>query len=106
MEGATHLHETPLGAQRAVPLLRRPGYAGWLLALVLACSAYAVFASGATWIPEASRVEVGIAVGVLLAGLGLASGELGAARSPLAWAGAAVLALYALFSAISVPWSI
>jgi O-Antigen ligase len=107
MEGATNLtRDVDLGGQGIVPLLRRPGYAGWLLALVLACSAYAVFASGATSIPEDSRVQVGIAVAVLLAGLGLASGELGAARSPLAWAGAAMLAFYALFSAISVAWSI
>ncbi len=92
--------------ERVGPALRAPGYAGWVLAAVLACIAYAAFAGGATTIPEQSRTEYGIAAALLLAGLGLASGTLGAARSPLAWAGVGLLALFAFYSALSVGWSI
>lgn len=89
-----------------MPALAAPGFAGWTLALVLACVTYAAFAGAATAIPEESRVQVGLAAAVLLAALGLASGALGVARSPLAWAGAGLLALFALYSTLSLTWSI
>lgn len=85
--------------------LAAPGVGGWLLALLLACCAYAAFASGATAVPDESRLQAGIAAALVLAGLGLATGSLGAARSRLAWAGAGLLAAFALWSAISVGWS-
>ena len=91
--------------ERVRPALAAPGLAGWMLALLLACATYAAFAGGAAAIPAESRVQVGVAFAALLAGLGIASGALGAARSPLAWAGVALLGLFALFSALSVSWS-
>ncbi len=86
--------------------LRLPDYAGWLLIGALACLAYAAFANGSSTIPEESRLQVAIAAGVLAAGLGLAAGALVPARSPLAWTGVGVLAGFALYSALSVGWSI
>ncbi len=94
----------PRGGVAAV--LAAPGAGGWLLALLLACCAYAAFASGATTVPEESRLQAGIAAALVLGGIGAAAGALGAARSPLAWAGAGLLALFGLWSALSVGWSL
>src|SRR5262249_49150718 len=96
----------PAAVEGAISQLRRPGAAGWLLALVFACIVYAAFASGATSIPEDSRVQVGLAVAVVGAGIGVAAGVRGPGRSALAWAGAGLLGVFALLSAVSVVWSI
>ncbi len=92
--------------QTITRVITRPGYAGWLLALLFACVAYAGFANGATSIPEETRVQIAIALGILAAGVGLVTGAVGVARSPAAWAGVGLLGLFALVSAISVIWSL
>ena len=86
--------------------LAAPGFAGWLGILVFACIAYAVFADGAAAIHEEGRVQVALAVAALLSGIGLATGALGFARSRPAWVGAGCLAVFALFCALSVVWSV
>jgi O-antigen ligase/polysaccharide polymerase Wzy-like membrane protein len=86
--------------------LEAPGYAGWLLFGALAACAYAAFDHGATTVAQDSRSQLALAAGLLVTGVGIARGELGAARSPLAWAGAGLLACFAAFCALSVIWSI
>jgi tetratricopeptide (TPR) repeat protein len=86
--------------------LTAPGYAGWLLIGVFAAIAYAAFADGAAAVPEESHVQLALAAAVLLAGIGVAVGELGAARAPLAWAGTGSIAGFALYCALSVQWSL
>ncbi|MEA2998718.1 MAG: hypothetical protein QOK17_551 [Sphingomonadales bacterium] len=98
-------YRRPSGA-RIADLVAAPRLAGWLSILIFCCLAYAAFANGATAIHEESRVQIGLAAAVLVAAAGLATGALGVARSALAWAGAAGLAGFTLFCAISVSWSI
>jgi O-antigen ligase len=86
--------------------LGAPGYAGWLLFGALAACAYAAFDHGATTVAQDSRSQLALAAGLLVTGIGIARGELGAARSPMAWAGVGLLAAFAVFCAISVIWSV
>jgi tetratricopeptide (TPR) repeat protein len=99
-------HRRPNALSRTTDLVVAPGLAGWLSILIFCCLVYAAFADGAAAIQEESRVQVGLAVALLIAAAGLATGALGIARSALAWAGAGALACFALFCAISVTWSV
>lgn len=77
----------------------RPGAAGWLLAGLLVLCLAAAFTSGGIGVPEESRLQVGVAVGVLLAGVALAAGALRTPVVPGVWAAAALIALLGVWSA-------
>jgi O-antigen ligase len=87
-------------------VLAAPGFAGWLLALLLTACAYAAFASGAIDGNDAARLEVGVAAAAVAGGVGLGAGILSWGRAPLAWTGVALLGLFALWSAVSIGWSV
>lgn len=89
-----------------LPALQAPGYPGWLLLGVLGVIAYAAFANGATAVEEESRVQIALAGGLIGCGIGVAIGELGAARSRLGWGAVGLLAAFAVFCALSEGWSI
>ena len=81
--------------------------AGVLLAALVAAVAYAAYADGAVGIPEETRVQVGLAAVGLLAAVGwLWTGALRPRASGLAWAGLGLLAAFAVWSAVSVLWSV
>ena len=97
------------------PLLRARSLAarlGWeapaALALALGIAAtYAAFASGATGLPEESRLQVAIAAISVTAVAGLMFGRrLQAAASPAAYAGLGLLGLFAAWCGLSLVWSI
>ncbi len=77
-----------------------------LLALLLACL-YAAFAHGAVGLPEETRLQVGVAF-VAIAAAAAALGRTGLrVRAPhLAWAGVGALTLFAVWSAVSIAWSV
>jgi O-Antigen ligase/Tetratricopeptide repeat len=81
------------------------GFGPWLLALLALGMAYAAFAGGAIQIPEETRLQVGVAAAGGLAGVGVAVGGLRVPGAGLAWAAVALLAAFALWSALSVAWS-
>ena len=81
------------------------GLGAWLLALLVFAGVFAAFNNGATAIPQESRLQVGIAAIGLVCGVGLAAGALRAGRSSLAWFSVAVLASFAIWSALSTLWS-
>ncbi len=81
------------------------GLGAWLLALLVFAGIFAAFNNGATAIPQESRLQVGIAAIGLVCGVGIAAGALRAGRASLAWFGVAVLASFALWSALSTLWS-
>ncbi len=93
-------------AQRAAAVAAAPGYAGWLMAFLLAACAYAAFANGAIAGDDEARLQVGVAATVVFGGIGLGAGALAWGRAPLAWCGAALVALFALWSALSLDWSV
>ena len=76
-----------------------------LVALLLACL-YAAFAHGAVGLPEETRLQVGVALTAMVASaVVLSRAGLRVRASPLAWAGVAALALFAVWSAASIAWS-
>ena len=86
----------------------RPSRAPWALGLGLAVAVlYAMFANGAIGIPQESRLQIGVAVlafatlAVLLYGRGLR-----VAGAPLALPGIALLAAFAVWSGLTIAWSI
>ena len=81
------------------------GLGTWLLGLLVLSGLFAAFNNGATAIPEESRLQVGIAATGLVCGIGLSAGALRAGGSPWAWLGVALLAAFALWSALSAAWS-
>jgi O-antigen ligase/polysaccharide polymerase Wzy-like membrane protein len=81
------------------------GLGSWLLALLVFAGLFAAFNNGATSIPQESRLQVGIAATGLVCGVGVAAGALSVGRGALAWAGVALLAGFALWSALSAAWS-
>src|SRR4051794_23589493 len=93
------------GGARALETATGVGLGPWLLAALLLAGAYAAFSGGAVAIPAESRLQVLIAATGLVCGIGLAAGSLRAGRAPVAWAGAALLAGFALWSALSITWS-
>ncbi len=78
-----------------------------LLVALTGCLLYAAFAGGGTELADESRVQIalallaGVAAAVWLYGRGLAL-----AASPLAWTGAGLLAAFALWSGLSIAWSV
>jgi hypothetical protein len=91
--------------RRAREAIAAWGLGAWLLVLLVFAGIYAAFNNGATAIPQESRLQVGIAATGLVCGVGLAAGALRARRVALAWTGVAVLAGFALWSALSTLWS-
>lgn len=79
-----------------------------LLAGLLATLAYAVFAHGATDTPAETRVQLALALMVLLAGGAVLTGtpSLRVQAPPLARAGVALLLAFAVWSGLSLLWSV
>jgi len=90
---------------RAAQTAAAPGVGTWLLGLLVLAVALAAFGGGAIELPVESRLQVAIAALGLTCGVGVAAGALHAPRVPLAWAGAVLLAGFAVWSALSVTWS-
>jgi O-Antigen ligase len=82
------------------------GMGPWLLVALLVAGGYAAFSGGAIAIPAESRLQVVIAATGLVCCIGLAAGHLRAGRVPLAWGGVGLLTAFALWSALSVTWSV
>ena len=98
---------TGAGPVRSAAESGRAGSWGpWLLGLAMLAATYAAFAGGAIEIPAESRVQGAVALVGLAAVAGLCLGRLEAPPAPLAWAGAACLALLGLWSAASILWSV
>jgi hypothetical protein len=73
---------------------------------VAAC-AYAVFAHGAASLPEEPRLQIGLAAVSLLAAVAwLFSGTLRPRAPVIAWVGVGLLALFAVWCAITLLWSV
>src|SRR3954471_7777696 len=96
---------TPVG----VPPVRAPrsrSGSALVAALVAAC-AYAVFAHGAASLPEEPRLQIGLAAVALLAAVAwLFSGTLRPRAPVIAWVGVGLLALFAVWCAITLLWSV
>jgi O-antigen ligase len=90
---------------RVAELARGRSLGAWLLVLLALGVGYAAFAGGAIQIPDETRLQLGIAAAGLLAGIGIAIGGLRVPRAPLAWAGLAMLTVFALWSSLSAAWS-
>lgn len=102
MESSAPSRSRAAKAASAWPVERPP----WLLAVLVAVAVYAAFAGGATAIPESSRVQV---VLVALAAFSLAGVSLGRLRAdapPMVWAGIGLLGSLAIWSGVSIEWSI
>ena len=77
-----------------------------VIALVAAC-AYAVFAHGASGLPEEPRLQIGVALIALAASVGwLFSGSLRLRAPALVWAGVALLGAFGVWCAITLAWSV
>ena len=81
------------------------GLAPWLLGLLVAACAFAAFSSGAIDIPAESRLQLVVSALVLICGVGIAAGAVRVGNMPLAWAGVALLAAFAIWSVLSISWS-
>jgi O-antigen ligase len=96
---------TPMG----VPPVRRPNTrsgSALVAALVAAC-AYAVFAHGASGLPEEPRLQIGIALVAVLASVGwLFSGTLRPRAPVIVWVGVGLLAAFAVWCGITLLWSV
>src|SRR3954447_21582925 len=80
--------------------------AEWLLlALFAICFAAAATGGGIALTPS-GRLEVAIAALGLAAALGVSLGAVPVPRAPLAWSGVGLLFAYAVWSALSINWSI
>lgn len=104
----------PTGRLRALAAGREGLAPALLLLALMAIAGYAAFADGATRLPEETHVQVALAAvsALALAGLLFASRRphappaLRAAAPPAAWAGLALLALFAVWNGASLAWSI
>ena len=101
--------DTPVVAGRTVRLPRPgvPGAPALLGAGLTAVVAYAAFAHGATGFPAEAHVQVALAglalaaLAVLLVGRGVR-----ASATPTAWAGLGLLAAFAVWTGVSLDWSV
>lgn len=90
------------GARRRTP---RSGSA-LVVALVATC-AYAVFAQGAIQLPEQARLQIAVALIAIVAAVGwLLSGTLRLRAPQIAWIGVGLLALFAVWCAVTLLWSV
>lgn len=85
---------------------RSPGSARVLGIALLAALLYAAFARGASETPEGSRLAVGVALVAVPAAAAWLFGPLELRASRLAWAGIGLLAAFALWSGVSLAWSV
>jgi hypothetical protein len=80
---------------------------GTILALaLLAACAFAVFAHGAVRIPDESWLQAGLDVAALAAAAAWLSNRAAPRGSAAGWAGAALLACFAVWCAITILWSV
>jgi hypothetical protein len=78
-----------------------------LLVALLAAIAYAAFARGAASTPDETWLQVGLAaLTIVAAGAWLWDGGMRLRAPALAWAGCALLAAFAAWSALSLLWSV
>jgi hypothetical protein len=85
----------------------RPRAATALLVALIAAAVYAAFADGAVGLPRESRLQVGIAlIAALAAAAWLWDGGLRLRAAPAAWVGIALLAGFAVWTAVSLAWSV
>ena len=99
--------ERPAGTQRAGPDTDPSRAPSALIVALLLLLLYAAFAHGADSDPAEARVQVGLSVLSALAGVAwLWSGTIRVAARPVALAGMALLAAFALWSAVTVLWSV
>src|SRR5213078_3634211 len=98
---------SPAAAWRRLRTTTRPG-APELCALGLGVAvAYAAFADGAIALPAEARLQVGVAALALLALAALLfAPRMRAAASASGWTGLAALALFAVWTGVSLAWSI
>ncbi|MEA2157419.1 MAG: hypothetical protein QOE11_3559, partial [Solirubrobacteraceae bacterium] len=96
---------TPMGVRPVRRPRSRSG--GALVAALVAACAYAVFAHGASGLPEEPRLQIGLALVAVLASVGwLFSGTL-RPRAPLvAWVGVGLLAAFAVWCGVTLLWSV
>jgi O-antigen ligase len=77
-----------------------------VIALVAAC-AYAVFAHGASGLPEEPRLQIGVALVAVFASVGwLFSGSLRMRAPAIVWVGVGLLAAFAVWCGITLLWSV
>jgi tetratricopeptide (TPR) repeat protein len=90
---------------RSAPASARPARA--LLIALLACVLFSAFASGATAPPQESWLQlVLLALTVFAAGAWLYGGGIRISASPAAWAGVALLAAFAVWTGLTILWSV
>lgn len=88
------------------PRVLRPSPATLVAAGLAAAVAYAAFARGATELPAEARLQVALAALALAATAALLVGRgLRAAAPVAAWAGLGLLALFAVWTGVSLDWS-
>ncbi len=93
---------------RAAPATSaRPGERPpWLLAVLVAVAVSAAFAGGATTIPESSRIQVMLVALAAFSLAGVCLGKLRGDAPRMVWAGIGLLGALAIWSGISIEWSI
>ncbi|HTN25352.1 MAG TPA: O-antigen ligase family protein, partial [Solirubrobacteraceae bacterium] len=73
----------------------------------MAACAYAVFAHGASGLPEEPRLQIGVALIAVAASVGwLFSGSLRLRAPAIVWVGVALLGAFAVWCAITLAWSV
>ncbi len=82
------------------------GYGGFLLAALAVLAALTALTGGGIATQPAGRVEVATALLGLLAVLGVCAGAIQIRRAPLAWLATGILTGFALWSMLSVEWSV
>src|SRR5687768_11498967 len=102
MESSAPSRSRAAKAASARPVERPP----WLLAVLVAVAVYAAFAGGATAIPESSRVQVVLVALAAFSLAGVCLGRLRADAPPMVWAGIGLLGALAIWSGVSIEWSI
>ena len=82
--------------------------AAWaLLTALLLAAGYAAFSRGAGQLPQESWLQLWLlALAVLATGAALYGGGVRPAASPLAWAGVGLLAAFAVWTGVTILWSV